>query len=263
MKPIGGPQKLRFTIQSCSGEVGTSAGEPASQLAAASHAHVLLCRIRITRRGSCCTIAPQRGDGTRPGGGRCSALSMHIPFPGPAGSIAGHLHHTPFPGLCRFCKYPQEIVLRLEKPSKITQLQILAHEFKVGGRRSRGCAAGCWSCTWLRALQQRMHPWGRGMATRRVQLGQRQGCPAHAAGAAVQQACAALHALQNACVHLRMSPSTAPSALTQHGGALRPWSLCPLLIDPHKGGGVCGHGQRERRRAQRGGRPQAAGVPVL
>jgi hypothetical protein len=31
----------------------------------------------------------------------------------------------------RFCKYPQEIVLRLEKPSKIGQIQILAHEYKV------------------------------------------------------------------------------------------------------------------------------------
>lgn len=34
----------------------------------------------------------------------------------------------------RFCKFPQEIVLRLEKPAKVQQIQILAHEFKVSGR---------------------------------------------------------------------------------------------------------------------------------
>jgi hypothetical protein len=33
--------------------------------------------------------------------------------------------------LCRFCKYPQELVLRLERPSKVQQIQILAHEYKV------------------------------------------------------------------------------------------------------------------------------------
>jgi len=31
----------------------------------------------------------------------------------------------------RFCKYPQELVLRLERPSKVQQIQILAHEYKV------------------------------------------------------------------------------------------------------------------------------------
>ncbi|MEW5308551.1 MAG: hypothetical protein WDW38_000501 [Sanguina aurantia] len=31
----------------------------------------------------------------------------------------------------RFCKYPQEILLRLEQPSKIQQIQILSHEYKI------------------------------------------------------------------------------------------------------------------------------------
>lgn len=31
----------------------------------------------------------------------------------------------------RFCKYPQEILLRLEQPCKIQQIQILSHEYKV------------------------------------------------------------------------------------------------------------------------------------
>lgn len=39
----------------------------------------------------------------------------------------------------RFCKYPQEIVLRLEQPSKIQQIQILSHEYKVRGLE-RGAA---------------------------------------------------------------------------------------------------------------------------
>ena len=33
--------------------------------------------------------------------------------------------------LRRFCMYPQEIVLKLEQPSKIQQIQILSHEYKV------------------------------------------------------------------------------------------------------------------------------------
>lgn len=40
----------------------------------------------------------------------------------------------------RFCKYPQEFVLRLERSSKIQQIQILAHEYKV--RDSEG--SSCW-----------------------------------------------------------------------------------------------------------------------
>jgi hypothetical protein len=37
---------------------------------------------------------------------------------------------------CRFCKYPQEIVLKLERPSKVQQIQILTHETKVGTETS-------------------------------------------------------------------------------------------------------------------------------
>lgn len=31
----------------------------------------------------------------------------------------------------RFCNYPQEILLRLEAPCKVHQLQILSHEYKA------------------------------------------------------------------------------------------------------------------------------------
>ncbi|GMH32444.1 hypothetical protein BSKO_00278 [Bryopsis sp. KO-2023] len=34
----------------------------------------------------------------------------------------------------RFCKYPQEIVLRLETSSKIHQIQVLSHEYKIASR---------------------------------------------------------------------------------------------------------------------------------
>lgn len=37
--------------------------------------------------------------------------------------------------VCRFCKYPHELLLRLDRPAKLQQIQILAHEFKV-----RACA---------------------------------------------------------------------------------------------------------------------------
>lgn len=38
--------------------------------------------------------------------------------------------------VCRFCKYPQEVVLRLEHTSKVQQIQILSHEYKVRGERA-------------------------------------------------------------------------------------------------------------------------------
>ena len=31
----------------------------------------------------------------------------------------------------KMCKYPQELVLRLDRPSRVTQIQILSHEHKI------------------------------------------------------------------------------------------------------------------------------------
>ncbi|KAG1659551.1 hypothetical protein FOA52_015355 [Chlamydomonas sp. UWO 241] len=73
MKASGGPQKLRFTIVSCSGE---DADYPVRE------------------------------------------LLYHSP------QTRGW--QTP-----RFCKYPLEILARLEYPSKIQQIQILSHEYKI------------------------------------------------------------------------------------------------------------------------------------
>ncbi|KAF6260813.1 flagellar associated protein [Scenedesmus sp. NREL 46B-D3] len=76
MKAIAGPQKLRFTVESCSGE---DSDYPVRELLYHS---------------------PQTRGWQSP----------------------------------RFCNFPQEIVLRVERPSKIQQIQILAHECKVGKR---------------------------------------------------------------------------------------------------------------------------------
>ncbi|WIA42558.1 hypothetical protein OEZ86_008540 [Tetradesmus obliquus] len=73
MKAIAGPQKLRFTVQACSGE---DSDYPVRELLYHS---------------------PQTRGWQSP----------------------------------RFCKFPQEFVLRLERPSKIQQIQILAHEYKI------------------------------------------------------------------------------------------------------------------------------------
>ncbi|PNH12628.1 Centrosomal protein [Tetrabaena socialis] len=78
MKATGGPQKLRFTVQTCSGED---------------------------------TDYPVR------------ELLYHSP------QTRGW--QSP-----RFCKYPQEIVLRLENTCKVQQIQILSHEYK--GREDVG-----------------------------------------------------------------------------------------------------------------------------
>ena len=36
--------------------------------------------------------------------------------------------------LCRFCQYPQELTLRLEAAARLTQIQLLSHEFKIVGK---------------------------------------------------------------------------------------------------------------------------------
>jgi len=40
------------------------------------------------------------------------------------------MHHVP----CRFCEYPQELVLRLERTSEVKQIQILSHQAKIATR---------------------------------------------------------------------------------------------------------------------------------
>lgn len=138
MKAAGGPQKLRFTIQSCSGEVrqrtlllvvaGSAAATAA--VARALTSCLIYHRTPITLSGSSCTTAHRREDGSLPGAGCGRAQPTCYQQPSAC---------VPTPSLCaaaavpdRFCKYPQELVLRLERPSKVQQIQILAHEYKVG-----------------------------------------------------------------------------------------------------------------------------------
>lgn len=139
MKAAGGPQKLRFTIHSCSGEVRLC-----KLLWSAACTHNKLCtnflplshhRIQTIPSENSCTIAPKQGDGSLPGesDGGCTSHILQQPERSLTAEIAC---------LCRFCKYPQELVLRLERPCKIQQIQILAHEYKVSSKwaaHERGC----------------------------------------------------------------------------------------------------------------------------
>lgn len=78
MKAAGGPQKLRFTIQSCSGEVrqrtllllvaGSAAATAA--VARALTSCLIYHRTPITLSGSSCTTAHRREDGSLPGAGQ-------------------------------------------------------------------------------------------------------------------------------------------------------------------------------------------------
>lgn len=36
--------------------------------------------------------------------------------------------------LCRYCQYPQELTLCLECPARLTQIQLLSHEYKIAGK---------------------------------------------------------------------------------------------------------------------------------
>jgi hypothetical protein len=97
MKAVGSPQKLRFTILACSGEVCIRA--PRS-FAIEATGGVLICgiahRTRITRPASSCTTARTREDGSPPGrlGSRrharrrsagCLYIIRHDPLPAAAG----------------------------------------------------------------------------------------------------------------------------------------------------------------------------------
>lgn len=46
--------------------------------------------------------------------------------------------------------YPQELLFKLEHPSKIQQIQLLSHEYKVG----RGCLCRIGRCSWLQTLSK-------------------------------------------------------------------------------------------------------------
>eukprot|EP00803_Ostreobium_quekettii_P001792 evm.model.scf_816.1 EVM.evm.TU.scf_816.1 scf_816:1247-3376(-) len=49
----------------------------------------------------------------------------------PARELLYHSPHTRGWQSPRFCKYPQEVVIRLEGPAQIQQIQVLSHEYKI------------------------------------------------------------------------------------------------------------------------------------
>jgi hypothetical protein len=128
MRAAAAPQKLRFTVQACSGEVGpclrpsSGSSQHLQQLMVDPHCH----RTPNTLHGSCYTTAPPPGGGSPPGG-----------HASPQQASTTHATEATSSTLfaCRFCKYPHELLLRLDRPAKVQQIQILAHEFKV-----RACA---------------------------------------------------------------------------------------------------------------------------
>lgn len=83
-------------------------------------------RTPITQLENYCIIVRKQGAGNLQGrstaqqGVLCSLLAAQSPIRNPIIDF-----------IRRFCKYPQEFVLRLERQSKIQQIQILAHEYKV------------------------------------------------------------------------------------------------------------------------------------
>jgi len=52
----------------------------------------------------------------------------------PARELLYHSAHTRGWQTPRFCRYPQEVVLRLDRPSRVQQIQILSHEYKIAQR---------------------------------------------------------------------------------------------------------------------------------
>jgi hypothetical protein len=49
----------------------------------------------------------------------------------PAKELNFHSPHTKGWQSPRFCKFPQELTLQLEKPAQVHQIQLLSHEYKA------------------------------------------------------------------------------------------------------------------------------------
>ncbi len=117
-----GAGKLRFTVHSTSGEV-----RHYLLLPAAISQHVGeqsgLYRTQTIQLESCCFIALKHGAGRVPGTDPSSFCLDQ--------ALLQVCIHSDLPVRCRFCSYPQEVVLRLEEPAKLEQIQILSHEYKV------------------------------------------------------------------------------------------------------------------------------------
>lgn len=89
------------------------------------HFKKCLCRIPTIQRESCYFIAHRLEAGRVPGTGLALSADQAYALKCRSGEAATLL------GRCRFCTYPQEVVLRLEEPAKLEQIQILSHEYKV------------------------------------------------------------------------------------------------------------------------------------
>jgi centrosomal protein CEP104 len=77
---------------------------------------------------------------------------MPPPFPSPFRPHPLTYSHRWFRG----CKYPQELVLLLDRPAALTQLQLLSHEFKVASKVELAVAMLPPEASWRSAVFKRL-----------------------------------------------------------------------------------------------------------
>lgn len=88
------------------------------------------CRTPIIQHASSCSTALRLEVGRAPGTDLELSADQAYTVNRSCGGWATLL------GRYRFCSYPQEVILRLEEPAKLEQIQILSHEYKVVARHS-------------------------------------------------------------------------------------------------------------------------------
>ena len=95
-----------------------------------------VCRIPHIQLPLSCPKNPRSQDGTLPG--TCllqiAGYSAHVLKQSSACIIhffSSHSQAECAMGVCRFCSWPQELMLRLEGTADLHQIQILSHEYKV------------------------------------------------------------------------------------------------------------------------------------
>lgn len=106
---IGSPLKFNHAAVRCDMVACKSTSDAATHMITAASP-----RKPFTPRSSSCRVPPTAADGSLP--------SAHITHDAP-------MHHTPQTN--RGCAYPQHLVLQLDQPHQLSQIQLLSHEHKV------------------------------------------------------------------------------------------------------------------------------------
>lgn len=239
------PVPLPFVVVACTGEVGGGCGAgPGREWSMAElSSHRAGCDPAgpgLPGEGAAVQCAGEQGVvHTQVGQRRCQpdrallhSRTAHCRTARPRRADRSTWPTRPLPHCCRHCQYPQELVVRLDQPAQLTQIQLLSHEFKV--------RAACWWApgAWNGSLAARLRWW----TTAQNLMSCRNGA-------------LKLKVTQRALVPLwhglaantsRAGPSRRPAAAT----------------DRRQGGGTCGHAAGGVHRP--GGHALAApGAPVL